>query len=199
MLAVIFNAIGILVFLFIFWKRLKEDYVSNMIFTTSFYTLLGALAGHLVSFYFLPEWWFWTSLLGLSLGLVVGILRYRLRTFETIDAFVPGLFFWLSMVYLKDAILNYNLSSLFAFIALLSFMVIYFVLDNHYKRFAWYRSGRIGFSGFTLLGVFFLVRSLVAATFPNVLSFVGTPDIIISAVMAFSSFLSVFNLSRSKS
>lgn len=196
MLSILFNTIGILVLLFIFWKRLKEDYISNMIFTTSFYILVGVALASLLSFYIVPAWWFWVNILGIAAGLTLGIVRYRLKVFETIDALVPGMFFWLSMHFLRNAISVSDIASLIAFAALMILIVLFFVLDNQYKKFAWYKSGRIGFSGLTVLGAFFLARAIVAASFPNVLSFVGKADIIISSIMAFFSFLSVYNLSR---
>lgn len=198
MLSIFFNIFGVLVFLFVFWKRLKEDYASKMIFTSSFYMLVGLFAGKLVSFYFFPLWWFWSGFLGVSLGFVLGVLRFKLRAFEAIDAAVPGLLLWFSFLFLGNAISFSSLSSLIASAFLVVLTVLYFVLDGHYKSFAWYKSGRIGFSGLTVLGVFFLARAVVAATFHNVLSFVGTLDIIISAVAAFASFLTVFNLARKR-
>lgn len=196
MLSVLLNTLGVLVFLFIFWRRLREDYVPGMIFTTSFYILTGVFAGILFSFYFISDWWFWLSILGFALGLGLGVLRFRLRFFETLDALVPGGFFWLSMHYLKDSISSSDLPSLIAFAVLFVLMVLFFILDGRYKRFSWYKSGRIGFAGLTMLGVFFLIRAVIAATFPHVLSFVGTTDIIVSSTFAFFAFLSVFNLAR---
>jgi hypothetical protein len=179
--------------------RLREDYVSGMIFTTAFYILVGVFAGILVSFYFLTPWWFWLSVSGFLLGLGAGVLRFKLRFFETLDALTPGALFWLSMHYIENAISGSNLASLIAFGFLILLMVLFYVLDSRYKRLSWYKSGRIGFAGLTVLGTFFLTRAVVAATFPFVLSFVGTADIIMSSVFAFFAFLSVFNLARQQS
>lgn len=199
MLTVVFNTFGIFFFLFIFWKRLKEDYVSNMLFTMAFYIIVGVFLGRAASFYFLPQWWFWTSFVGLLLGYFIGILRYKLKVFESMDALVPGIIFWLSFYFLQGAIVTSNLPGLLASVYLLVLGILYFIFDKHYKSFSWYKSGRIGFSGLTVLGILFLSRAIVAATFPNVLSFVGTLDVILSAVIAFIAFLSVFNLARKNS
>jgi hypothetical protein len=177
---------------------MKEDYVSKMIFTTSFYIIIGIFLGKIAAFYFFPQWWFWTSLLGLALGFSIGVLRFKLKVFESIDALNPGIIIWVSLYFLLNATLFSNLTSFWVFLNLIVLVSLYYVLDKHYKSFSWYRSGRIGFSGLTVLGIFFLSRAAVAATFPNVLSFVGTADIIISAVIAFCSFLVLFNLSKSK-
>lgn len=198
MLSAFLNTLGALVFLFIFWKRLKEDYVSSMIFTTAFYMFVGLLLGRLASFYLIPKWWFWTESLGLATGFSFGILRYKLRVFESIEAAVPGLFVWLSLFFLESAINESSLSSLFSSLVVFLLVLLFFFLDSRYKGFAWYKSGRIGFSGLTVLGVFFLARAIVAASFPYVLSFVGTWDAIVSSIIAFFAFLTVFNLARQK-
>lgn len=188
--------VGILVFLFIFWKRLKEDYASAMIFATSFYVILGIIAGQIIAGKFFPVWWFWFDLLGICLGLVFGILRFKLRIFETLEASVISLLPWLSLVFLKDSIKNSIMVSFFAFLVITFLIFLFMIFDRHYKKFTWYKSGRIGFSGLTTLGMFFLVRALVAATFSNMISFVGETDAIFSGVLAFLSFLAVFTLAR---
>jgi len=52
MLGVIFLFLGIIIFLFFFWKRLKEDYSSERIFSTAFYILFGIGAGFLAVWFF---------------------------------------------------------------------------------------------------------------------------------------------------
>lgn len=198
MLSVFFNLLGAFTFLFIFWRRLKEDYVSNMVFTTSIYLVFGAFAGKLISFYFLSDWWFWLSFLGLSIGLAVGILRFKLRAVETVEAAIPGLLLWFSFLFLQDSIESLSAPPFIAFLVVVLLVGLFYLLDKHYKKFAWYKSGRIGFSGLTTLGALFLIRAFVAAFFPDVLSFVGTLDIILSAVIAFIAFLLVFNLARQR-
>jgi hypothetical protein len=121
-----------------------------------------------------------------------------MKFFETLDACIPGFLFWALFVFLSDSIAFSNLSSLIASGIVLLIIVLFFFLDSRYKRFVWYRSGRIGFSGFSVLGIFFILRAVFAAAFIDVLSFVGTLDVIISAVVAFFSFLIVFNLARNK-
>lgn len=191
--------LGVLSFLFIFWKRLKEDYASSMVFTTSFYVLIGLVIGEVVAGRFFPVWWFWLDLLGISLGLGLGIFRFRLRNFETVEAVVISFLPWLSLVFLRDAIESNSLHSGVGFLIVLVFVAIFILLDKHYKRFTWYKSGKIGFSGATTLGLIFLTRAFIAVTFPNVISFVGRLDAILSAVLAFISFLVVFDLAREKS
>jgi len=195
---ILLNAFGILVFLFLFWRRLREDYSANAIFSTALYMLLGVGAASYLSWRLFPSWWFWASFFGTSLGLTFGILRYRLRIFETVEASVISLLPWLGLTFLIDSLTNTNLTSSVGAAAILGLIVAFFLLDKHYKSFSWYKSGRVGFSGLTILGLFFLSRAAIAASITNVLSFSGKYEVFLSAVLAFVSFLLVFNLSRSE-
>ncbi|MFC1625495.1 hypothetical protein ACFL1Q_00430 [Patescibacteria group bacterium] len=191
-----FNLLGIFLFLFLFWKRLKEDYSSDIVFSSSFYILaaLGVFAG--ISFKFLPLWWFWFSLLGIALGLGISFFRFHLRTYETLEVTVLSFLPWLSLLFLSDSINSYSIISFVAFALCLVLIFIFYFLDMHYKNFSWYRSGKVGFTGLTVLGIFFLIRAALAIPFHTVLSFVGTAEVYISAVLSFICFVLVLNLSR---
>ena len=193
---ILLNIAGIIFFFFLFWKKLKEDYDSESIFTFAVFITAGIGIFSFVSQRILPQWWFWANCIGVVLGFILGRLKFKFRYFESLEATTIGLLPWLSFVFLQDAISNTNLSSLIAFIVLLLVMAFYAFLDAHYKKFTWYKSGKVGFSGLTTLGVLFLIRTAVAAGFPSMLSFLGPIDSIISGVIAFTSFLLVFNLSR---
>lgn len=193
---ILLNLAGIIFFLFLFWKKLKEDYDSESIFTFAVFMAVGIGITSAISQRILPQWWFWASCFGASLGFILGRLKFKFRFFESLEAATIGLLPWLSFIFLQDAISSTSLPSLLAFIVLLLIIVFYIFLDAHYKKFTWYKSGKVGFSGLTTLGVLFLIRTAVAAGFPSMLSFLGPIDSIISGVIAFTSFLLVFNLSR---
>ncbi len=187
---------GIILFLFLFWRRLKEDYPSSQIFTTAFYVLVGILLGYGVSLKVSRESWFWIELAGIILGFGVGILRYKLRFFEVLEALTLGLLPWLGLFFLRDSIDNSSLASFLSFFAVTCLITLFVFLDSHYKNLSWYRSGRIGFSGLTTLGTLFLLRAAFASFFPFVISFVKY-EAILSGVAAFVFFLATFNLARS--
>lgn len=193
---ILFNTTGVIFFFFLFWKKLKEDYDSESIFTFAVFIAVGIGIFSFISQSMLPQWWFWASCLGVILGFILGKLKFKFRFFESLEATTIGLLPWLSFVFLQDAISNTSLPSLIAFIVLLLVIAFYTFVDAHYKKFTWYKSGKVGFSGLTTLGLLFLIRAAVAATFPSMLSFLGPIDSIISGVIAFTSFLLVFNLSR---
>src|SRR3989344_4643198 len=103
---------------------------------------------------------------------------------------------FLFIFFLVNSVAFASTSSLVASVFILLLILIYLFSDAHYRKFTWYKSCRIGFSGLTVAGLFFLTRSLVALAFDNVLSFVGKTEIYISALLAAVSFFTVFSLSK---
>lgn len=204
----IFCALGFLPFLFVFWRRLREDYSSGQIFESGFYIIFGIALFALLSLFILPSFihsspifsisglWFWGAAMGFILGLGLSIFRLNLRFFESFEASAPGLLIWLAIIYLADSIKSSSLSSLIAFGFDLLLILLFFFLDGRYKKFAWYRSGKIGFTGLATLGTFFFVRTVVALFFPFVLSFVGRVDALLSAAVSFILFLLLYNLAE---
>lgn len=195
---ILVNLLGIFIFLFIFWKKLKEDYTAGMIFTSAFYILSLLGVGLFISKFFFARFWFWTAFTGLAIGFAISIFRFKLRFFETIEAVVPGFLAWLGLVFLRDSVVVNSLTSFLAFFVSVSLLVLYYFLDAHYKNFTWYASGRVGFSSLFTLGLFFLIRSSVASFFPFVLSFSGKYEVIVSGVLAFTFFLLTYNLTKNQ-
>lgn len=193
---ILVNLAGIIIFLFIFWKKLREDYTSNQIFSTVTLALIGIGLGFLISFKFFASGWFWLELILALLGFTLGIVKYNLRPFELIEGAVIAFAPWLALIFLSDSVTKINLSSFLAFFSVVSLTTLYLFLDSHYKNFSWYASGRIGFSGLATLGIFFLLRGSLAYFFPFVISFVGKFEVIISGIGAFICFLTLYNLSR---
>lgn len=196
--SIVTTALGFLLFLFLFWKKLKEDYPSDFIFSTAILVLLGVVSGALASAKFLPSWWFWFSILGSFLGFLVGLFRFRLRFFEGLEALIISLLPLSLLIFLGDAIKNSSLSSLVYSVGTLGLFGLYYFLNAHYKNFTWYRSGRVGFAGLSTGGLFFLLRAGIAIFSPTVLSFVDKFEVMLSGIAAFTLFLLVFNLGRSE-
>ena len=194
-----FNTLGVLIFLFVFWKRLKEDYPTSQIFTTGLYMIVGISLAVIISTKFFGPWGFWLSFTGAGLGLTLGVSKFKLRFFETFEAGVAASFFWLGLVFLSDSIEKSNTASFIGFIVIILLIVLFYFLDAHYKKFTWYKSGRVGFTGLTTLGLLLLLRAAVAPIVPDMLSFSGKYEAIISGILAFVSFLLVFNLARTQS
>ena len=193
------SLIGIMVFLFTFWRSLKEDYVTSHIFTTAFYSLTGLLLGYLISRVAFGQWWFWTTSLGIVIGLCIGVYRYKLRFYEVLESAVKAYLPW----YIILMILNFYKSPEIGEIMMIAIgallLILFQLLNSHYKNFSWYKSGKIGFAGICVLGVFFLTKAVIAIYFPNMVSFSGSWEVFVSSLAAFFAFLGLFNLARLKS
>ena len=83
-----------------------------------------------------------------------------------------------------------------AFVVGLLLVCLYVTLNNYYKQFPWYKSGRVGFSGLVVLGSGFLIRSVVSLVYPNMIFFIGRVDAVLSAAIAFLFFFTVHSLSQ---
>lgn len=190
------NFVGIILFLFLFWKRLKEDYSSNIVFSLSFSVILGILLGYLTSRYFFPRWFFWFEAFGAFLGFAIGIIKFNTRFFETYEALFISFLPWLTLFYLAELIKKPSLAV--AIITLLNFglILLFDFVSTRYKNFSWYKSGKIGLAGLLTSGVFFLIRAAIATLLPSVVSFLGRSEIVLSGVCAFTIFLLIYNLSK---
>jgi hypothetical protein len=189
------NLVGGFVFVYLFWKRLKDDYLSEQLFTTSFFVIFGIAAGILVSRFY-PSWWFWLVTVAVCLGGGFSIYRFRLRAFEVAEALVFSLLPWLGLIFVSDSISHLSLPSFVGFVVSALLLALFIYFDRHYKNFSWYVSGRVGFSGLMVAAIFFSLRAVVAIFSPFVLSFVGKLELVLSGASAFLFYFLVFRLSR---
>ena len=173
---------GVVVFLFVFWKRLKEDYSSNIIFTSGFAVLLGTALGFFLAKVIIPNWFFWTSFAGGILGMFLMILKFKLKFYEVLESLVLAQMPLVSLMFFKDSVEASSLNSFLAFVASLVLIFFSYWLDLNYKNFPWYKSGRIGFAGLSSAAIFFLARVVIAILGVSVISFVGKIDIAISGI-----------------
>ena len=192
-----FNLIGLFIFLFLFWKRMKDDYLPNQIFSTFFYILFFILVFYFISINLFTSWWFWLTYLGFTLGLVLGILRFKLKFYETYEAAFLGFLICFSMYLLGDSVRSLNIDSFVGFVISMLLIGIFHFIDANYKNFSWYKSGKVGFTGLILLAIFFLTRVLAYIFFPNTLSFVSNYEIYFSSISSFIFLALTYNLSRS--
>ena len=139
---IIFTFLSTFLFLFLFWRKLKDDYAQNQIFTTGFYSLFGVALLSVIADNFIPNWWFWLSFLGAFVGVVIGIFRYRMRFFETLEAWVIASLSLIFLVYLYSYIYSFDTQIGLGLIVTVFLFVLFSYLDVHYKKFTWYKSGR---------------------------------------------------------
>lgn len=188
--------VSALAFLYSFWIKLKEDYLVDTIFTVAFTSLFSGLLFYFFAIKFVSFWWFWMTLLGLTLGLMLGVVRFRFHALETFNAFIYGLMpAYLSLFFYKYLV-DRNLILFYASVIIFGFYLLFVFTDSNYKRFTWYKSGRAGFAGLFITGLFFSMRAVIAYFTSNVLSFTGMVDVYLSVGISLTSFITLFKLSR---
>jgi len=196
LITILVNIFAFFVFLFVVWKRLKEDYPTESVFSLCFITTLGMVLGYLIAKMFAPSYWFWMEILGILIGFIFLTLKNKLKFYETFEALFISYLTWFGIYWVFLFVKTPAISSFLASLLIICFIVLFYLLDRNYKDFSWYKSGRIGFSGLVTAGLFFLSRSAIASLFPFMLSFSGKTDVYISGVASFIIFLLVYNLAR---
>lgn len=190
--------LGVMLFLFIFWERLNEDYSTDVIFQTATSILIGISLGLIASRLFLPQWFFWTSVLGSFLGTIPMIIKYKLRFYETLEALILASTPFVSLMFFKDSIVNSSLYSFLAFVVSLVLIFLSYWFDFNYKSFPWYKSGKIGFAGLSASILFFSIRTVIAILGLTMISFVGRIDALISGILVLICIGLLINLGRIK-
>ncbi len=195
---VIANIFGILIFLFLFWRTLKDDYHFEKIFNLGFLTILSVLLSLLLNSFFPLNYWFWIVLISASITMLISAKRTRMKLFEIIEAFSISALPWLSFYFLEDSIKKSSLSSFLAFWTTLICIFIYFLIKSYYRSFTWYKSGRVGISGILTLLIFFLFRVVTSLFFPQVISFAGKIEPYLSGSTSLLLIFLMYNLSINK-
>lgn len=188
---------SLLLFLFFFWRRLREDFEPHIIFRSGFLMVITFAMGQILFVALVPKLfpassifsytglWFWGALLGLGVGFIISQRLYKLPLYEALEAAFVG-FLFASPLVTKEWV--------FAIMTLL----FYYFVKSRYKSFRWYRSGKVGFAGLATMGVFFMVRSFLAFMGSTMLVFtgIGKVEVVLCSALAFLSFFAVYNLSE---
>lgn len=176
----LFGFVGVMLFLFVFWRRLRDDYSSEIIFQIATWILVGLSLGLTVARLFSPSWFFWFSLFGCLIGMFMAVIKFKLRFFETLEAVIMAGMPFVSLLFFKDSVTNYSLNSFLAFVASLILIFLAYWFDLRYKTFTWYKSGRIGFAGLAVSILFFISRTVIAILGITMISFVNKFEAVIS-------------------
>lgn len=174
--------LGAGIFSFVLWKKLKEDYGHDLIFSFTILVLALAAFGDILSQNFLPGFSFWSVLLFQLICVSFFVKKGYFKFYELIDGFTIS---WLTLFLtvnvsellvqiirergLRTPDLYFLLHALFI---LLTFIVYKAVLKR-YRGFSLYPSGKIGFLGLAVSSLYFLFRGLVAILTHSVLPFFG--------------------------
>lgn len=160
-------------FLYIFWKRLRDDYSSEIIFSTGTTSFLSEIVFWYLSTLLAPDYFFWLAFLGAIVGLFIGIYRFRMKIFETLDAFILASVPTLTILFLVHSVRNSSFVSFISFLVTLFLIFVFYVVDLNYKKMRWYKSGKIGISGLITMLTFFVIRAVTSLAGIDVLTFTG--------------------------
>lgn len=170
LLAAALFIIGLFFFSFVFWKKLREDYPNEHIFTFTLLAFLGGILGWWLSSQLLPGFVFWSTLVTGSAFALWALKRFEFRFFEVADSISPA-WFWLSFFTFLGLGLPKDVLLLLESLVSLFSAFIYKIILSRYRTFSWYPSGKVGFAGAIALAFYFLLRASVAIFAFFVLSF----------------------------
>lgn len=193
----ILSMVAALSFLYFFWKKLKDDYSAYQVFSVGFYSLVGLFIGFLISKFYLQSFWFWLPMVGSSLGLVYGINHFKLNFFESFEGWVIGTLSIITIENLNKLIWNFDFFNIINFLVALSLILIFFYINRRYKRYVWYRSGKVGFSGLLIAGLYFVFQASFLMI-SGIMNQVKIFEAILFGLFAIGSFLTLFILAKNK-
>lgn len=163
-------ALAVISFSYVFWTRLREDYTSDQIFSSTIIFLFGGLLGFIIFDRWLPNFSFWGFVLGLSVFGLYAIRKMGIRLLEALDGGVLGFLWFAVFIYLGNVVRT----GAEAFIAILPAVVslaAFYLYFRKYRKFSWYPSGKIGFVAGSIMFLYFTLRALVDFYLFRVLSF----------------------------
>ncbi|MDO8452207.1 MAG: hypothetical protein Q7S79_00485 [bacterium] len=158
-------------FSFVLWKKLKEDYTTDLIFSFTILILVFSTIGTVVGQYFLKGYSFWLVVSLETLVVAWFIKSNYFRLYELLDALVLSLLALFLGSNITELLLQvirdqgFGIPDIYftaqIFVSLIT-IILYKTYLKRYRSFSWYPSGKIGFIGLSLAASYFLLRGLVA-------------------------------------
>ncbi len=193
---IIVLVLALIVSIFTFWKFLEDDYPDELIFTVIFTTIIFSGAGFIINLFFKTQFVFWISGFFLIFGFLFSYLRNKFPIYEFFEGLVRAAFFFFEVMLVYFMATKQSIVGLGVLVINSIVIFIYFLLSKNYKKFTWYKSGKIGFAGITAAGIFFVVRGIVAFFALDFVSFAGRIEPLLAGSVSFIFFLILYNLSR---
>jgi len=195
---IVANFFGAVLFLYLLWRRLKEDYKREDVISAAFLILIADYLGFLLAKYLLPGWWFWVCLVFSFSALYFSSRKFKIKIFEAIDAYVFSSFSLLTMYLLQLLISDPSLVLGLTFLVSLIFVAAFLVVNANYKRFRWYKSGRVGFTGIAISALFFLTKGVIALFADGVVLFSGVVEPYLAFTLVAVCVFIIYRLSRTQ-
>ena len=208
----IFRVLGIIVFLYLLWRNLKENYDDQKLITFSWLALLGFLIfGRF--FYGLFNWGVWNndlidwisvtnkpgmSYIGGYLGLILTSWLFARKEQWKFFAFMEDLsrpFLAMVSFFMLDEFLRskFDLMSFLFLILMVLLFPLFGFLTKKYRSFVWYKSGKKGFTLLALNFLFFLIVALLLILFKE-----SIVNIVLASIISLVSFIGLFVLGEVK-
>jgi hypothetical protein len=172
------TVVGIILFLYLTWRNLKDNYKTDDLITYSWVALLAFLVGGRIT-YGLANWGEWESFgdwiffyrnpgINLPGGYVVLLMmttwlvqKYDWKIWPFLEEMIGNMTVlvfsvWLGMIdFSNTTIGTLSVGGIFIFCWGMSMWI-----KNQYRSFVWYRSGKKGFGFFFTNAIFFLFLSI---------------------------------------
>jgi len=182
----IFRTIGLIFFMYLLWRDLREDYGDEKIINYAWVAMLGFLIGGRVA-YGLINWGVWndswinwisvwtkpgTNYLGSYIGLVLVSwlmsLKNQWKFLSFMDDIIKPTLIFSSLLMLDEWIRSNFYLKLFIYLCLLiGDIFLIFWLKKRYRSFTWYKSGKKGFVLLFNNFLFFLAVFMVLILFKD--------------------------------
>jgi hypothetical protein len=190
-----------IIYLFLFWRKLREDYYQEALFSLSLVQVLVLTGLYWLIQYRLVLNFYYLEVVFVVIAYLLVSLWFKRGEVNKIEIIEGSLIaywwvnlFWCTLLLFKDWS-HWQSLGLEVFVTVLS-LVVYLIVNNNYKKFGWYRSGRVGIAGLTALGAALLLKGSVVFVFPTVFHFPIAP--LIFGAFAFLDFMLVYMLANQK-
>lgn len=182
----IFRTLGLIVFMYLLWRDLKDDYGDQKIINYAWIALIGFLVGGRLV-YGLINWGVWndswiswlsvwnkpgTNYLGSYLGLILAswlvALKNQWKFLSLMDDIVKPTLIFSSLLMFDEWLRSNFFIKLIIYLGLLMFdVVLVNWLRKRYRSFSWYKSGKKGFVVLFNNLLFFLAVFIVLILFKD--------------------------------
>jgi len=208
----ILRVLGIIIFLYLLWRNLKESYESQKVITFSWIALLGFFVGGRLLYGFI-HWGIWNnnlsdwvsvwnkpgmSYIGAYLGLVLVTWLYgrkeQWKFFNFLEDLMRPLLVFSWFLVADECIRTKFDWKLIVYLILI--IIIYLInlwLSKKYRSFVWYKSGKKGFVLLSTNFLFFLAITITLILFKESLV-----SVILASIISLISLIGLFILGEVK-
>lgn len=192
-------AVGAYLFLFLFWRSLKDEMEERSIFAHGFIILVASCFTSIIfsqishvlppTRIFTPNgMWLWGGFVGF---LAASTFTWYFSPFPAhylLEVLIPAALLWLVFV---GSVYQTSLAVLSVVC-----LALFLVLKKNYKKIHRYRSGKVGFAALLTLAFFFMVKAAFAIAAPTMIFSIGQVEVLLSAVVIFLSLFSLYHLAQ---